>query len=566
MAHRPGPQASLAALWRSHPGVLWGLFLLLAGNALLPLVYGSHPLVKVLDYTCAFALAFWTAGLAWWRARHEGPAAFGLLGLGAALGGLRYAPTVLSLPHASVTGPTISILGLLALGIGFLVWPQQIRMPRDRFRTILDGIALVLSMFTVAWVALDSMDWVGHLSRGMILVYLLQVSACLGLLALWLLQETHLELPEQAQAKRFVRWALVILLAHSSLVALLRVTGYYQPGYLGHASEVLHQVANLFLALATLSPSQEPASVPDLHKPAPLRALIPSLVSLAVLLLIALQVFQPDTIASKPLLGLGLGLMGILILRHGLLILDLERLSNDLEARVEARTRELEDHHREAVNGIRVRIMAGLAAGLVHDLNNLLGIIRLRLGLLREVCTEPQVEDVEVLQEVSERAIAMTHRILLSSHLQETAPVTLCLTDWLDSRKSLLGAILGPEQRLECLVAPDLQVHIDPQSLDQILQNLVSNARDAMGPLGTLQILADAHPKGVRLEVRDDGPGIPSEHMANLFEPFFTTKPTGTGLGLATVHNLVLQSHGTVQVESSPGMGTTFIIDLPFPT
>jgi len=325
-------------------------------------------------------------------------------------------------------------------------------------------------------------------------------------------------------------------------------------------------VANLFLALATLSPSQEPASVPDLHKPAPLRALIPSLVSLAVLLLIALQVFQPDTIASKPLLGLGLGLMGILILRHGLLILDLERLSNDLEARVEARTRELEDHHREAVNGIRVRIMAGLAAGLVHDLNNLLGIIRLRLGLLREVCTEPQVEDVEVLQEVSERAIAMTHRILLSSHLQETAPVTLCLTDWLDSRKSLLGAILGPEQRLECLVAPDLQVHIDPQSLDQILQNLVSNARDAMGPLGTLQILADAHPKGVRLEVRDDGPGIPSEHMANLFEPFFTTKPTGTGLGLATVHNLVLQSHGTVQVESSPGMGTTFIIDLPFPT
>jgi signal transduction histidine kinase len=202
----------------------------------------------------------------------------------------------------------------------------------------------------------------------------------------------------------------------------------------------------------------------------------------------------------------------------------------------------------------------------VHDLNNLLGIIRLRLGLLREVCTEPQVEDVEVLQEVSERAIAMTHRILLSSHLQETAPVTLCLTDWLDSRKSLLGAILGPEQRLECLVAPDLQVHIDPQSLDQILQNLVSNARDAMGPLGTLQILADAHPKGVRLEVRDDGPGIPSEHMANLFEPFFTTKPTGTGLGLATVHNLVLQSHGTVQVESSPGMGTTFIIDLPFPT
>ncbi len=550
---------------RSRPGVLCGLVLLLAGTALLPLFYGRHPLVMFFDYVCVFALAFWATGLAWRRARHEGPAAFGLLGLGAALGGLHYAPTLLSLPQSAIAGPVISIVGLLALGTGFLIWPQRVRMPRDRFRTILDGIILALSMFTLAWVILSSMDWGGHLSWGMVLTYLLQASVCLGLLALWLLQETRLDLPEQAQAKHFVRWALVILLCHSSLVALLRITGLYQHGYVGHASEILHQVANVFLALAALSPSSESAPHPKPLKSSALRALIPTMVSLAVLLLIAYQVFRTPGATAKTLLGFGLGLVGILMLRHGLLILDLERLSNGLEARIEARTRELETHHREAVNSLRVRMMAGLAAGLVHDLNNLLGIIRLRLGLLQESCTPPQVKDVEVLQDVSERAIAMTRRILMSSHLQEMSPIALCLTDWLDSRNGLLRAILGPDQRLELQVASDLHVFVDPQSLDQILQNLTSNARDAMDPMGTLHILASSQSRGIRLEVRDDGPGIPSEHMTHLFEPFFTTKPSGTGLGLATVRNLVLQNHGTIQVESGAGQGTAFIIDLPFP-
>ena len=566
MARASGSQAALATLWQARPGVLAGLVLLLAGNTLLPLSYGSHPLVKVLDYGCALGLAFWTAGLAWWRARHDGPAAFGLLGLGAALGGLRYAPTLLGMPQAALLGPVFSILGLVALGTGFLVWPQQVRMPRDRFRATLDGLALVLSMFTVAWVALGSLAWVGPLSRGRILVYLLQVSACLGLLALWLLQETHLDRPEQVQAKRFVRWALVLLLGHSALVALLRMTGLYLQNYLGHAAEVFHQVANVCLALAALSPASASPVQGAGHQPsAPFRSLIPTLVSLAVLLLIAFQVFQPGVAASKPLLGFGLGLMGILILRHGLLILDLERLSNDLEARVEARTQELENHHREAMNGVRIRMMAGLAAGLVHDLNNLLGVFRLRLGILQETCTPTQLEEVAVLQEVSERAIGMTRRILMSSHLQETSPVEFSLTDWIEDRSALLKATLLEAQNLHLQVATELQVVADPQSLDQIIQNLVSNARDAMGPTGTLRVSAQARPEGVRLEVRDDGPGIPPQHMANLFEPFFTTKPSGTGLGLATVRNLVLQNHGAIQVESGPGQGTAFIIDLPSP-
>jgi signal transduction histidine kinase len=486
-----------------------------------------------------------------------------MLGLGAAVVGLRYLPTLFRSSHASILGPVFSILGLLILGTGFLIWPQQIRMPRDRIRTTLDGCALALSMFTVAWVALGSMDGVGHLSRGPMLVYLLQISVCLGLLALWLLQETQLGLPEHGQAKRFVRRTLVVLLLHSCLVALLRVTGYYRHGYFGHGSEVLQQVANVLLALAALSPSTATMPLSEWRKPSPLRALIPSLVALAVLLLIAFQVFRPQAIAAKPLLGLGLGLMGILVVRHSLLILDLERLSQSLEARVQARTSELEIHHRDAMNNLRVRMMAGLAAGLVHDLNNLLGIIRMRLTLLRDTCTPPQMAEVDVLEDASERAIVMTRRILLSSRLQDQYPMAFDLAEWLDGHSSLLRALLLEGQRLELDVPKGLPVFADPQSLDQILQNLVTNARDAMAAAGLLRISACASPSMVRLEVRDDGPGIPSDHMAHVFEPFFTTKPSGTGLGLASVRNLVLQNHGTIHVESGAGQGTTFVIDLP---
>ncbi|WLT31514.1 sensor histidine kinase [Geothrix sp. PMB-07] len=563
MVDRLDERDDWTAIWRSNPVVVAGLLVLLAANAILPLMYEGHLAVQFLDYSGVLALAFWTAGLACWRARRHGPAAFGLLGLGAALGGLRYLPTALRWPQARILGPAISILSLLALGIGFLTWPQQMRMPRDRIRASLDGLALSLSMFTVGWIVLGPLSQVGALSRDMMLIYLLQISVCLGLLALWLLRETRLEFPEQARAKAFVRGALVLLLFHSTLVVALRVTGHYRGTYLGHAAEVLHQGAIFLLAMAVLSPASAKSAVPPKPRPSPLRALIPSLVVLWVLCLIAILVFQPQAVPSKPLLGFGLALMGILLLRHGLLILDLERLSHSLEARVEARTRELEAHHREAMNDLRMRMMAGLAAGLAHDLNNLLGILRLRLGLLRETCTPEQLEDVDVLQQTSERAIAMTHRILSSDHRQEVAPLTFCLPDWLHAHHALLGAQLQPGQRLEITAPPQLQVCVDPGSLEQILQNLVSNARDAMGPDGHIKITAIPHGGRAGIEVRDNGPGLPQELQDRLFEPFFTTKRTGTGLGLATVRNLVHLNRGSIEVSSQPGRGTAFFIELP---
>lgn len=565
MSEPPAVSVPPAPPGRPGPAVMGGLLLLLAANAILPFFYGAHPLVMALDYLAVFGLAFWAAGLAWRRARREGPAAFGLLGLGAALGGLHYAPTVFRLPQAALTGPAISILGLLALGAGFLRWPQRTRMPRDRMRTILDGLAIALAVFTAAWVALGPTEGVGPLPRGRMVIYLIQISAVLGLLTLWLLQETRLMLPEQARSKCFVKGALITLLAYSALTALLRVTGHYHGGYLGHAVEVLHQVANLLLALAALSPASTVEPAVPRKAPSPLRALLPSLVSLAVLLLAAFQLLRPHAELQRTLMGLCLGLLSVLMLRHGLLILDLERLSHDLEIRVKERTRKLEDHHREAMSGLRMRIMAGLAAGLAHDLNNLLGIIRLRVDLLEEDCTPAQKKHLGVLGEASEQASAMTRRILASSRIQETSPSAFDFTAWMQDHGSLLQALLRPQQQLKLQIAADLHVFADPQALDQIFQNLVSNARDAMAPGGALLIRAEGHAETIRVEVRDDGPGIPPEHLAQMFEPFFTTKAKGTGLGLATVRDLVLQNRGAIRVESEPGRGTAFFIELPVP-
>jgi signal transduction histidine kinase len=555
--------ASLQAIWRSHPGVLSGLLLLLCADALLPLFYGFHALVRITDFLGVFFLAFWVACLAWRRALRDGPLAFGLLGLGAALGGRRYAPTLLRLPHAMLLGPAISILSMLSMGGGFLLWPQRMRLPRDRVRTSLDGVAIAISLFALAWMAIGSTPWVGRLPRGMVLLYMIQISACLGLLTLWLLQETSLDLPEQAQAKRFVRWALVVLLVYNSLVILLRITGFYRQNYLGDAAEVLHQAVNVLLALAALSPSAPSTDPPERERPSVFRALLPTLVSLAVLLLIAFQVLRPQALPPRTLLALGFGLMAVLGLRHGLLILDLERLSQGLEARVEARTQELEVHHRDAMNGLRIRMMAGLAAGLAHDLNNLLGIIRMRLEILGEACDPGQLDTVQILRETTERAIAMTRRILASGRFQALAPEAFSLEEWFAAHRGLLSTLLHPGQRLILQSQGDPGVFVDPQSLDQILQNLVSNARDAMGPDGTLRIQAEGLPDLVRITVQDDGSGLPPDQLEHLFEPFFTTKPSGTGLGLATVRNLVAQNRGTIRVDSAPGQGTAFTLELP---
>jgi signal transduction histidine kinase len=234
----------------------------------------------------------------------------------------------------------------------------------------------------------------------------------------------------------------------------------------------------------------------------------------------------------------------------------------------------------------RVEALGRLVGGVVHDFNNLLGIISGFTDLALEdsqVGGNPELK--QTLQEVakaSRRAADLTRQLLAFTRRQniEIKPLDLnaVLTDTVQMLQRLLGA--GIELRVR--QASGLRaVKADPGQLAQVLMNLAINARDAMlsGGVITLstenvELAADsagARPQGlapgpyVLLAVADTGTGMDAETQARIFEPFFTTKApgAGTGLGLATVYSIVKQYQGALQVESQPGHGSTFKVFLP---
>jgi PAS domain S-box-containing protein len=232
----------------------------------------------------------------------------------------------------------------------------------------------------------------------------------------------------------------------------------------------------------------------------------------------------------------------------------------------------------------KMEAVGRLAGGVAHDFNNLLTAIQGNAEfVLPELAAGTQArEDVEEIRRAAERAAALTRQLLAFSRKQVLRPRLVELNDVVDGMERLLRRVIGAHVRVEtrCEARPSL-VFADPGQLEQVLMNLVLNARDAMPEGGTVVIRtenatvdalpvtavrADAALHGVvLLRVADSGAGMDAATQARAFEPFFTTKPEGkgTGLGLATVHGIVEQSGGAVWLESEPGRGTTVSIALP---
>jgi PAS domain S-box-containing protein len=235
------------------------------------------------------------------------------------------------------------------------------------------------------------------------------------------------------------------------------------------------------------------------------------------------------------------------------------------------------------VQSQKMESMGRLAGGIAHDFNNLLGVIlgysALVLGRLPE--KDPAAGKIIQIQRAGERAAALTRQLLAFSSKQVLLPEVLDLGVLLHDTEKMLGRLIGEDVELVTSVAPGLaRVKADPSQIEQVLMNLVVNARDAMPSGGRLTLeLSEAHVASavpverdilqpgryVVLAVRDTGAGINEEVRRHLFEPFFTTKERGkgTGLGLATVHGIVEQSGGRISVETALGVGTTFRIYLP---
>jgi signal transduction histidine kinase/ActR/RegA family two-component response regulator len=229
----------------------------------------------------------------------------------------------------------------------------------------------------------------------------------------------------------------------------------------------------------------------------------------------------------------------------------------------------------------KMEAIGRLAGGVAHDFNNLLTLIIGHCDLIISgLESDSSVhEDVEEVQKAADRAAGLTQQLLAFSRKQVMETRVIDLNSLVTEMEKMLGRILGEDVALHSVLSDDLElIKADPGQIQQVIMNLVVNAREAMPQGGKLTIettevyLDDeyAHQRVdinpgifVMLTVNDTGHGMDEETRTRIFDPFFTTRGKGTGLGLSTVHGIVKQSGGTIDVYSRPGKGTSFRLYLP---
>ena len=248
---------------------------------------------------------------------------------------------------------------------------------------------------------------------------------------------------------------------------------------------------------------------------------------------------------------------------------------------VEAEVEQLESQLRQAQ---KLEVVGRLAAGIAHDFNNLLTAIRGNTELILAGGGGGQAleRDLREIARSAERAAALTRQLLNFAYRGAMENRPLDVAGLVGGMKTLIERLIGEPIELRVELAEDTaSARIDPNQLEQVVMNLVVNARDALPDGGQITIRTRSREVGpdeaaslpyqvrpghyVLIAVSDDGIGMDPELQDQIFEPFFTTKPVGvgTGLGLSTTYSIVKQARGHIRVDSEPGAGTTFEIYLP---
>jgi signal transduction histidine kinase len=268
-----------------------------------------------------------------------------------------------------------------------------------------------------------------------------------------------------------------------------------------------------------------------------------------------------------------LGCLALLIfIRQVVAFREIWALQQNLEAKVEVRTQELAASARLLQRTQRMNLIATLGAGVAHDLNNLIGAALINLDLAAQTAGGSVSPSQEAMQTSLTKASQLARRMMTFGAEEPTTPGTIELSTYLTELQPTLRALIPLPTHLE--IAHGAEILLVPGTsglMDQVVVNLVVNARDATSSGGNISVKAERLPQDsapgdwVCLSVADTGTGIPEKHLSHIFEPFFSTKAPGkgTGLGLGSVKAVVEKLGGTIQVQSVVGAGSCFSVHLP---
>lgn len=484
--------------------------------------------------------------------------------------GLRIIPLASQdLPYSIGYGSVLLQVIGSCLQIGaLLLWQLNPRTRFDRLRYGLDGLLFALAILFVLWGLVLGPAFLNQrlplLERMAWLATFLIYDLLLGL-------TVYLGLADPTRFRGPLGWfagAFFLASLHNFYSLMQHLSGA-QP----RATPLMFAIPLAYLA-AALSPRlvgsiAHPEGAKRRIQPLPYLPVLGALV-LGIWLLITGQGAGHHPV----LLWLALALVIVLLVRQYLALRDFSALSQHLESRVAERTEALEKAQAILLRTERMNAMATLGAGLAHDVNNLLTTIQCRTELLILSLDEgslPERKDLEQVHEASQRASRLSSRLMTIGR-QDAEPLeALDLTGELKAIRPLLQVLLPRQQTLRLDTWPGPLFFMGTRgTLEQILVNLICNARDAMPAGGTITLRTrgprpeEASPE-MLLEIEDTGGGIPAAQQNQVFQPFFTTKTagSGTGLGLVSVKAMLEQLGGSIGFISQAGRGTVFQIRLP---
>ncbi len=454
----------------------------------------------------------------------------------------------------------LSSAALVLTCLAILEWPGPSPSHEDRLIRVVDSALTACSVFLLLWMA--GLDEHVRLHGGLTWSLSFSIRNALVLGTLVYIGSAHRELI----------WGPMGWLLLGSLNAAFALLCWGRAGSAWAQTPpplatTAAAITPLLTGFAALAPNGSPSTASERQGLSLLARMLPFL---PYLIALASLVYSSRSQRMEPVTFWIFVVCSVLLLvRQMLSIRDMRQWAQQLESKVAERTKALEESQSLVLRIERMNTVSSLGAGLAHDLKNLLGIVKNYAELMRmdiEQGVQPQIEDIDSIIQASRQSSELTNELMALGRSDDAPLEPLDLGPRIRQLAILLRTAIPLRIQFEVQVADaPLIVRASPRHIDQTLVNLVLNARDALPGKGWIRIDARLIETGIRIQVQDNGQGMPPEVRDHLFEPFFTTKEPGkgTGLGLASVRSVMTELQGHIHVESVPGEGTTFTMDLP---